>query len=466
MKRDSSLPALLIIACVFANSCLPAMAQEAANVETLTNQVLQKEIDLLRLTTEFRIQSTDRSRLKPWRLFLYNLAGSGVSNAGITTIAAERWRTWRKPATASRSALKTGPILLLIGHSIILSGLLTEAALDLVKDYKSRKKGLTAKRTKKRAIDLRDEIDALLEQRKVTLSANPTSSEYALVESQILEDLRDLAISDYSQSFVRSQKRIATRNVSYLNGASSAATGGYMGSLCGLLAVTEKNPRLAGPAGIGFILSGAQIAGAPILAKATADISGHFSKRSLRNELFATVLTSQNFDAHRTSFKALSLADIPNSLKNRIIIYDQLDLLIDEQLSNNAKETARADSDFRERLLFNAAIGGTKMGWGIQLANAGFSFQPPPSSSSTNSGSQLLGLSKQKGPNELFARRVAQGATTYIPGTGLWILDSLQARARGERELYTMGSQDALPHQKLSRKLAKLEDLERMLPTY
>lgn len=471
MRCGPHLLSAIIIVC---QSGLPAFASGAiSDVDNLSTRILQKELDLLRLNTRFRLETSDRSRLKPWRVFAYNLAAAGVSNAGITTIAAERWRTWQRPATASRNTLKAGPTLLLIGHSISLGGIFIESTIDIIKDYKTRKRGFDPETTRKRAIELTKNIDDLIQQRESLMPAEQTKDQghSEILEGKLLKDLRNIAAGDYAQSYIRARKRKVARNVSYINGATAASTGGYMGSLCGLLAVADRKPRLAGPAGIGFILSGTHIAVAPVVTRVASDIEAARARQQLPPQLvMANPRFATDFDTHRDQFKTALNNESDEKAQKRLIIYDALNLLTDEQTAMNVREKQRSNTDFKERLFYNAAIGGTKIGWGIQLANAGFGFHPRPPQPTVKIPVQVgaetipVTLPKPRGATELFAHRVAQGATTYIPGTGLWILDTLQSRARGERELYSMGSQDALPHQKLGRRLSKLDELEKLLP--
>lgn len=435
---------------------------------TLTNEILEKEIELLQLNTDFRIATTESGWAKPWRVFSYNLLGSGAATAGITTIAAERWRTWRTPAAANRNTLKAGPTLLLISHSIIAAGVLAEATSDAIADCKQCKRGFDRKTTKKHAIELKDAIDEKLTQRD-SLVANLAENDkaLALAEGQVLRDLRDRALSEYCQFDVRAAKRKTARNVAYLNGFSAATTGGYLGSLCGLLAVANRNPRLAGPAGIGFTISGANIATGPILGRMTANVAGSLAKRRLNRDI--GTFAPPEFKAHFDLLKKSSLQDDPN-FNTRIAIYQDVDALLRRQAEMNAAEKKKADKEFIERCLFNAAIGGTKIGWGCQLANAGFGFHAGPAPKAPTLPVKFGGKTvqvpvgkKPLSPSQLFSKRVAQGATTYIPGTSLWILDTVQSRTRGEMDLYTMGAQAALPHQKLNARMNELNMMQKKL---
>ncbi|MCW5823709.1 MAG: hypothetical protein KIT34_12965 [Cyanobacteria bacterium TGS_CYA1] len=443
-----------------------------SKIEDVSNDILQKELELLKLSTRARIASTDKNRVKPWRTFLYNLGGSGVATAGIVTIASERWRTWKTPANAHRDVLLAGPILLLTSHSIIAGGILLEAALDIRNDRKLKKQGLDPKSTKRKALEICKEIDQKLTERNnllASVNSNSTISESEKdvfnAETKVLTDLRNAAINEYSQTYVRAKRRIAARNISYINGFSAATTGGYLGSLCGILAVANRKPRTVGPGGIGFIISGANIVAGPVLGKMAGNFAAKRGQKEMKGELGE--IPKVNIAQDISALKKLNVG-VNQTLANRVAIYETADDLISKQIQANAAEKKKANKEFWERLLFNTAIGGTKIAWGVQLANAGFSYHPaPPAVRSTGPKTPLQALldtsPKPKNPNQVFARRVAKGATTYIPGTSLWIFDTVQARTRGELDVYTMGQQLALPHQKLDQRIQKLSELESRL---
>lgn len=437
---------------------------ETARVESITNETLQKILELLRLNTLFRIGTTDKNRIKPWRVFTYNLAGSGAATAGLIYISAERWRTWKQPATARKDRLLAGPILLLTSHTIMATGVITEALLDSLNDHKKRKQGLDAKSTLKKARDLCKEIDLKLEQRDALvagLGSLPEKDRTVLTtEGSVLKDLRNLALKEYSQFHVRARRRIASRNASYLNGFSAATTGGF-GSLMGILGVTEKNPRLVGPGGIGFTVSGFNIITGPPIGRATGNVAASLTSKRLKRELPA--VEPAQLQEHLATLKSSSN---PNdmSLARRLADYQEIDEILKRQAKMTEAEKRKADREFIERCLFNAGVGGPKMAWGIQLINAGYGFRKPPEAPA-NTGTVAVdtGGFKPKTPAQLFAKRVAYGATTYLPGTSIWMLDTLQARARGELDVYNLGQQASLPHQKLKDRMNRLEKMESQL---
>ena len=139
-------------------------------LESLTKQIARKETELLRLNTNFRIECTRVSKWKPRRLFLYNLAASGTSNAGIDSIAASRWNYASHPKAMTRTTAIAGPICLLVGHCITLGGVMTESTLDLINDYKVRKKGLDPKSSRTRVLAIKADLDKLIAERNDVLS--------------------------------------------------------------------------------------------------------------------------------------------------------------------------------------------------------------------------------------------------------------------------------------------------------
>ena len=317
-----------------------------SQVDRLTNEILGCEIELLKLNTDFRVKSTDKNRIKPWRTFLYNLGGSGVATAGITTIAAERWRTWRRPTAASRTALKAGPIMLLTSHSIIAGGILLEAALDIANDRRIKKAGFDTKSTKKRALELVRRIDDKLKERESLLGGlntiNPEERLRAADETPVLNDLRNMAVSEYCNFHVRAKKRIASRNFAYLNGFSAATTGGYLGSLCGLLAISCRKPRLAGPAGLGFTISGANIATGPELGRLVGNCMGSLDKRQMKKD-FGEIPKPQLAE-HLTALRQHSTTD-SMALAERLSIYESARGVLKRQAEMNAAEKKKANRE-------------------------------------------------------------------------------------------------------------------------
>lgn len=419
----------------------------------LADQILRKELELLRLNTGFRILTTKQGKWKRWRTFAYNMGGSAVSFSGITTICAENWRTWRKPARADRTVLRSGPILLLIGHCIGLSGAVIEGSLDKLEEYRNWRQGLSPAAHTEKVIKLKKDIDDLFNQREALLSASNSLSAdqrtLASAESRVLKGIRDQGLIEYANFYIRARKRAVSRDFEYLNTIGITTTGGFQGSINGYMAVEKRDRKYAQAAGLGFLESGSLIVLAPWMSKGTQIVTGKIVGKNIKKklgDLGDTSLEKLTSDLDDLKKKKIYTprSDRSGDIEKRVVAYDAARGVFDQQKLFNAGEKKKGDAAWRERVFFNAIVGGTKMAWGTNLAYGGFRY---------------AGKSVKTNPRN-FSKFVAIGSTNYVAGTGTWMFDALQSRARGEMDLFTMGVQQSTPIHKLNRRMASLEKIE------
>ncbi|CAN5637171.1 hypothetical protein BH10CYA1_BH10CYA1_13230 [soil metagenome] len=359
----------------------------------------------------------------------------------------------------------TGPILLLIGHSIALGGTLTEATLDIINDHKIKRKGFDVKTTHKRVLAIKGDLDKLLSERDAQIQELPAQDlQLARAEGAVLKDVRDLSLNEYSQFFVRANKFFAARDTNTLMAITAASTGGFQGSLLGIISASKKEPRLVGPGGIGFIISGATIVATPLANRLMANLKGNHVRKKIASELdnIATKSVAQ-LDADRLKLEQMLsqskqvAGDSSLNMTKRLNAYAKQSAVFTAQNKMMIEEKTLADKEFKERALVAAAIGGTKMGWGISLTNAGYSFHPKSVIQGTGTKAKLVASAA---PSKQFTKRVAAGATIYVPGTSLWILDTLQNRVRGEMRNHKLASQKGLPGNLLKERMDRVEEID------
>ena len=459
-------------------------------LESLTKQIARKETELLRLNTNFRIECTRVSKWKPRRLFLYNLAASGTSNAGIDSIAASRWNYASHPKAMTRTTAIAGPICLLVGHCITLGGVMTESTLDLINDYKVRKKGLDPKSSRTRVLAIKADLDKLIAERNDVLSQGHDLSaadlELAQSEGAVLKDVRDLSLSEYSQFYVRANKFFANRDTNSVMAATAACTGGFQGSLLGIISADKRQPRLVYPGGVGFVISGATIAATPLATRLMANLRGSLARHDIAPEIdnISTSSVSQ-LDTDRLKLEQLlaqsnhSQNDYFANISKRAGAYSKQSELLAAQNQMNSEEKTLSNKEFLERMFFATCIGGSKMSWGINLAHAGYLYHPRSVLKLSKSTVTIKVTNKVTGkiksvvttkvkvtaspdpaPGKLFTERVAIGATSYIPGTSLWILDTLQNRVRGEARNHALATQSHLPAALLKERMDRVEQID------
>ncbi|MBK7839695.1 MAG: hypothetical protein IPP57_02930 [Candidatus Obscuribacter sp.] len=446
--------------------------------ESLSTMAARKELELLNLNARYRVESTKTDRYKPWRTAAFNLGMYTFSNIGIDHVAYARWRTWQRPATAGKPFLEFGPSFLIAGHSIGTVGVLTEVTIDMLRARQLKKMGFDETSYRKKVATLKTEIDSLLTKRESALASTSfeedAERQLAQKETLLLKNVRDGALNEYKNFCVRGKSFRIARNVGNLMAFGGTTTGGYMGALCGLLAISNRKPHIAGPAGIGFILSGTFIVLGPIVSKASAVISGNHLKTRISRELGTlNVNAAKDLDVGRKEITALcqnnsNSANRPSQLlRNRLYELGAQSLIKDTVMADAEKQAAK--KEFKEKVIANAIIGGTKIGWGAQLANAGFGFhkhatKPTEVTSIVVNGKKLPIYSyKPKASTSLFSRRVAQGATTFIPGTAVGIIDTLQSRLRGEVRTRKLKSEGKLPAMVIGERLKKFDQLDKQL---
>lgn len=461
-----------------AKSLPESSVSNSSEIDKMSAKIIQKEIELLRLNTQYKIEQSKTSKWKIWRQFAYNLGLFGTTNAGIDHISIIRWENWRTPGKITRASLKAGPILLLTGHSIAIGGIFVETGLDAINELKLKRKKLDSKSYRKNFLTIKKDIDDMLISRKLLIEQQPLSNadfNVLRVENDLMSTVRDNALFEYATF----RKEVMARKVSFhtgnLLGFSSLATGGYIGSLMSLIAVANRKPRLAGSAGIGFIISGALIPVIPVATKYAAKLGTKYANKSVIADIgIADPLSGNRFDKIQKEL-VYEVSNSPQSqilqgVKSRLSAYEIEGGILDRaSISVPISEKKAQKRAFAERLIINTIIGGTKLAYGVQLANAGFGYKVRPPYPSVKvsfpfGGTKITGtLPKPRGAAELFSHRVAQAATTFIPGTGLGLVDTVLSRFRQEVKAHKMKKKGIVPGAAFKERLDLLNQAEASL---
>jgi hypothetical protein len=250
-----------------------------------------------------------------------------------------------------------------------------------------------------------------------------------------------------------------------------AATGGFIGSLGNLLAVVNRKPRLAVPAGVGFTVSGAFIVLTPPVAKILSIVAANREKKAEAGFLGVNPKSMSDLDADRSALgNALANAGGGlESVRTRLDIYARQKEIMDKQLLAAKAEAQLNRREFIEKCISNGIAGGTKISWGINLVVAGSDFSnTAPKAAPTlpvRLGNKLyrVPIRTTKTPAQMFSRRVAQGATSNIAGPFVGALDAVQSRFRGEARAHKAKKNGTAPGQLLAARMKALEDMEAKL---
>lgn len=436
------------LAAVLFLSQAPVLALEAAT--GATDQILDRQLEILKLNTRFRIANAYQSKFRTIRQFAYNFLSAGFALAGSTVLATERWATKSPDPTV----LEYGSAMLVTGQGIIQGGILTEALLDKIKDRSIKKKKLDPGSVLASIKGLQDEIDELLAGRQKELAplrGDPQTARLIEHETRVLELMRDLCIEEFARFYAERHGNVVSRNVSYLNGLVATGAGGYGGSLMGLLTASTGNKTLAVPSGIGFVVSSSTVMASPF-------INRYFTKRARAaslSEMLAEISGSgsnsgsSSFEKMQAALDLLSreMAAIPESkyppgLRKRHVVYKAELELLSHQLEREAEVVSKADRQFAHRVLMNTAIAAPKLAWGTMLIF---------------SGSALPDRSYS------FNKTVASAATVYTVSNSLSVVDAVSSIKRPRSQKFIIGGQVPLALGKLDQRLLELDTLDALV---
>lgn len=425
-------------------------------IEKVSNEVLKTEIQLMKISSNFHAEWLKPNRWKSWRLFLYKLADSGSTNAGITTIAASRFEYMDDPSKAPRPYLKAGHIINLTGASILIGGTLIEIFLDRVAEHRIARKKQDPKSVLSEFLQLRESLDDLLAKRNTLADdmsgLSPCQREIIQADGLVLQDLRELVSTDFYHAYRNVAQLRAVRDTSNATALLSCAAAGYLGSLQSLLSVANRYPPQTGVAGLGFVTAGTTVATTPIVVKA----GGALAKKKAENKLLSNGFdlsdsTQDKFDQHRAKFEKLISAapdselSLLKALDARNTIYKLHNEMLDSRDLDRAAAKKKSRRDMLERMIFSSIVGGTNIARGSQLMVAGFHYANVPK---TN------------------FKLVASASTAFIAGSSVWTIDNVQGKVREEMLERRIKRGKLSVHGKLIQDLENLEEMEDQISVY
>ncbi len=444
----------IMMSLAYANNTISTNS-ELSRIEDITNTIVKQELALLSLDTKFRIENFKSDKLKPWRIFTYKLAASGLTEAGITTVAISRWKYYDHPSLTPQGLLEAGPICNLTAANIVLGGTALEGVLDKVHDYRIRKAGLDAKTALRHFVKVRSEIDSLLTERNnLVCTSDLSNTQRQIVETDgaVLQDIRNLASLQFANYYAREKRTRVGRDAGTLLTIAGAGTGGYIGSLNSLLAASNHNPKQAGVAGIGFVISGLIVALTPLFIRA-AEKTALYSSDRKTNKLMGGLnrQSPEAFEADRLHLVELiakvdkSDLSLMTGLSARTSAYELEKAILDSQDNIALKQAEQRNHSLHERLLFSSLVGGTNAARGLQLVVAGFKYPNMPTDA---------------------YKLTAAASTTYMVGAGAWIIDTLQGRLRAELLAKKAKAAKSSTQTQLKERLQSIEELKEVIDLY
>ncbi len=435
-------------------------------VDELTRKVLGKELELERLNTIFRQQTMLTNPWRQRRLFAYGETNSSLTLAGLILamppqyqVASEKTRPSIKSGTiikphsspSQRNNLRAAARLPLIGNSIGTGGDLLELGLNFVNYCSLRKKGLNPSAYRKRVHKLHAEIDNLIEQRRMALTAVADFSgedrTVAEAEGKLLRDLRDLYLLEYVDYHSGCKKFWLVQNGAYLTDLAKNMTGGA-GNILGLEGYHVRRANLFGAGGLLTLISGVIILITPAVGRVTGNISG-LTARDIVSQEAADVHTSTigAYSADYRQFLAINdnrstSTDYGRAVSNRRSLYADQEKIMFMRNQYLKKEQKEARGTFFENVVYAGIVGPTKMTNGLMGMIAGWHY---PQSASTA------------------AKFYAAGSTTYTAGVSFSVLETARLWVVFEGSSWKLRHSDMLPSNHYKTRLLLLDNMDTLL---
>ncbi len=426
------------------------------DLEKLTRKIADQELALLRLNTYFLLENERVSKWAPWRIFLYRMSASGLSNAGAITGGAAQWGAYRHPKTLGHGAVKAGGILLLTGNCISIGGACAEILFDLVTDLRLRQRHINLQAARQRFLALLSELDQALARRDAMAPATGglSAGQRRIVEADgaLLRDVRDLSVREFKASYERITRALWVRGTANAMAVEGGATGGLLGSLNVLLAATDHHPNQAGSGGLGYVISGASAMATPPILKLSGSLGAARASRKLAGAFAAAERKSvEDFMGDRKRLEELVDEAAPaergmlSGLSARETLYGMAETLWHNQVLSASEAAARTRRSYLERMVWATLVGGSNIPRGVATMVGGFHYPRSPSR---------------------FLEMGGVANVCWTAGTGLWMLDTVQGRLREELQHRRLARIKAAPVRQMRERLESLEELEDLMQVF
>lgn len=380
---------------------------------------MRNEIELMQMTTRFRLNNARETPLHKWSVALLSTAAYSVADAGNIVTFTNGFRYHTHPQDFNRGRAQSGPFLIFLGELLFFSRTSAAAAIDIVHSIRVKDREFDRKTFESRAVALNTLIERQLKDRQAQIGNDPA----ARAEQVVLEDLAKQSRREFVLNYARAS-HIATFRLwdnSFANATS--ATGAFAGALPTYLAAVNKRPRVTGPGGIGFVVSGSMFMADVAVAKLAATQAEHLSRKRLESRLLSSPATGKiDLNADLAQLQAVAPAPAASTPPTEppppspIISRQQGYRLMQQAFADHDRIDARERQRDRRKTvhdqIWNMIEGGANLAAGAVITDAGFKFHPGP-----NPLKQYFGARH-------FLTRFSWGAVTFTPSASGGIIDT------------------------------------------
>ncbi len=348
----------------------------SAQYTTLTKKIILAGIQLERFSLNYRRESVKQPKYRRIRYFLSQEAAAGCE-LGFEITATEQFNKGRKrPLQISTGALRGSLNGALVGSIIGGAGSALELTSNGMLAVNNRRHGFSPGLANKFVINKLKEIDSLLADRDKLINSNSNNPAYAraVLEGEILKELRNAFLDEYSHFHADARGYASATNCYYAINVATSAVGATAAAVAfrGVL-----NPHLNGTANVLFIVAGALDIINPLLSSSVGDYMRRHALKSFSDQVGG----NERFDyASLAAARAKLLAtgtpeggtlmpELP--ILDRLAIYEQSGDLFRTQIDSETRWMRHFEKVALQSSLLGPIVGGGLMAQGI-LGTTGY----------------------------------------------------------------------------------------------
>lgn len=340
-----------------------SMSSSPDSVDGLTNSIFQKEIQFAKMTTTYRLNNSHETRVHKWLTATVSTGAYSTADAGNIITFTNAFRFRNHPQDLHRGTAELGPFLIFLGELMFVGRTMAICTIDGIHNSQIRHEGFDRATFEKNSNILESDIHHMLDQRRQMIASNPDPS---LVQEQaVLQDISNSLTREFVRNYARASRIRANHLTENLVNNYTAATGAFVGGLLIYAAARTSNPRLTGPAGIGFIASGCGFILKDFLARR---VSQHVEKKT----------TARLLAEHKATEDPLkSLAtDTSGVTSRRKAGYDLMLKALNRDVALSTTENKEEWHKYLHDQTINGLEGLANFAAGSILAEGGFHYQP------------------------------------------------------------------------------------------
>jgi hypothetical protein len=369
----------LLICCTLASSASASEPKKQNSLDGVTVQALDKELEMMQLATNLRLQTAPQSQWRERRWFAYSVTNQTLTIIGALMNGCGRIHYRNMPGKAPKNLFVNATWIRFVANAVSVVGSAAEAAIDLSKQRIDKRAGIDLATYIKYATKNLSLIDAALLQRGQLVAHEENIGIRDLLnrENKILNDMRECCADDLEEAYIRAKSVRASRYFQYSWVGLSNAAGGAGTLANNIAAINDKPLRLTWAGGVGDVISGSMNMITPELVDdagyLAARAAGHPLTKELSFSSKASLLTKFDADLQNFHSSILSSSNISDGVALRQNVYDVEKNILDQRFSSRPKPPKGTVG--RVVGNFGSAVGGAgKLSNGVETLVGNFKY--------------------------------------------------------------------------------------------